>query len=308
MQTRTLGKDGAEVTAICLGTWPIGGAFSAVPERQAVATVRACIDHGITFLDTAEGYGVSEARVGKAIEGRRDKVFLATKVSGGNNTPEHIREAIENSLKSLGTDYVDLYQVHAPSSETPIEDTMAEMLRQKDAGKLRYIGVSNFDEDQMSEAQRHGPVHSSQPRYSMLFRESEESVLPYCLENGIGAMAYSVMAKGMLGGRYKPGHQFAKDDERTGWSHFQDQRVFDVILRLSEWAGDHGRTLPQLAIAWVIANPAVATAIVGCRKPEQVPDNAMAGTWVLSEDDLQEVEAIQGDLRLGVEKQPAWRL
>ena len=136
METRILGKDGPRVTAICLGTWPIGGAFSAVPEEQAVDTVRACIDQGITFLDTAEGYGVSEARVGKAIEGRRDEVFLATKVSGGNNTPEHIREAIDNSLKSLGTDYVDLYQIHAPSSETPIEDTMAEMLRQRDAGKL----------------------------------------------------------------------------------------------------------------------------------------------------------------------------
>ena len=308
MQTRTLGKDGAQVTAICLGTWPIGGAFSAVPEQQAVATVRACIDHGITFLDTAEGYGVSEARVGKAIEGRRDEVFLATKVSGGDNTPEHIREAIDNSLKSLGTDRVDLYQVHAPSSETPIEDTMAEMLRQRDAGKLRYVGVSNFDEDMMSEAQECGPVHSSQPRYSMLFRESEESILPFCLENGIGTMAYSVMAKGMLGGRYKPGHEFAKDDERSGWSHFQDQKVYDVIQGLSDWAADHGRTLPQLAIAWVLANPAVTTAIVGCRKPEQVPDNAQAGNWVLTEDELEEVEAIQGDLRLGVEKQPSWRL
>ena len=308
METRILGKDGPRVTAICLGTWPIGGAFSAVPEEQAVDAVRAYIDHGITFLDTAEGYGVSEARVGKAIEGRRDEVFLATKVSGGNNSPEHIREAIDNSLKSLRTDHVDLYQIHAPSSETPIEDTMAEMLRQRDAGKLRYIGVSNFDEDQMIEAQECGPVHSSQPRYSMLFRESEESILPFCLENGIGTMAYSVMAKGMLGGRYKPGHEFAKDDERSGWSHFQDQKVFDVIERLSRWAADHGRTLPQLAIAWVLGNPAVTTAIVGCRKPEQVPDNAMAGNWSLSEDDLKEVEAIQGDLRLGVEKQPTWRL
>ena len=224
-----------------------------MPEEQAVATVRACIDHGITFLDTAEGYGVSEARVGKAIEGRRDEVFLATKVSGGDNTPEHIREAIDNSLKTLGTDYVDLYQIHAPSSETPIEDTMAEMLRQRDAGKFHYIGVSNFDEDMMSEAQKCGAVHSSQPRYSMLFRESEESILPFCLENGIGTMAYSVMAKGMLGGRYKPGHEFAKDDERSGWSHFQDQKVYDVIQALSDWAADHGRTLPQLAIAWVVA-------------------------------------------------------
>ena len=304
METRSLGKDGPQVAAICLGTWPLGGAFSAVPEEQAVATVRACIDQGITFLDTAEGYGVSESRVGKAIEGRRDEVFLATKVSGGNNSPEHIREAIDNSLRSLRTDRVDLYQVHAPSSEWPIEDTMAEMLRQRDAGKLKYVGVSNFDADQMREAQQCGPVHSSQPRYSMLFRESEESILPYCLQNGVGVMAYSVMAKGMLGGRYKPGHQFAKDDERAGWSHFQDQQVYDVIRNLSEWAADHGRTLPQLAIAWVLANPAVTTAIVGCRKPEQVPDNALAGDWRLTEEELREVEAIQGGLRLGASLRP----
>ena len=301
METRQLGENGPEVPVICLGTWALGGAFSAVPEAQAIATVHAAIDVGLTLFDCAEGYGTSEALLGKAIKGRRREVFLTSKVSGSDHSPEHIDRALEDSLRALGTEYIDLYQVHGPSAQWPIEDTMGRLLRHRDAGKFRYLGVSNFSAEQTREALGYGDLQSSQPRYSMLFRDAEESVLPFCGDNGIGVLAYSVMAKGMLGGRYRPGHEFPEDDERHHWTQFHGhtfERTFEVTERLKIWAADHGRDLPQLAIAWVLANPAVTSALVGSRRPEQMRDNARAADWRLTPQDLKEIDEVQGDLRL----------
>ena len=303
MRTKPLGKDGPQVPVVCLGTWPLAGAFSHVPDDQAVDALRTALDIGLTFFDTAEGYTGSEALIGQAIKGRRHEVFLATKVSGRDHTTAHIDRAIESSLKQLGTDYVDLYQLHAPVPDPPIEKTMGHLLRLRDAGKLRYIGISNFPAEETREAVHYGPVHSSQPRYSLLFRDAEESVLPACLESGIGVIAHSVLAKALLGGRYRPGHKFPEDDERHKWPFFQEdsfKHTFQVTERLKEWAGDHGRDIVQLAIAWPTAHPAVTSSIVGAKSPEQVRHNALAADWVLTPGELSEIDDIQGDLRLSI--------
>ncbi len=303
METRGLGKDGPQVPVICFGAWPIGGGMGAVDEAQAIATVQAALDAGVTFIDTAEAYRASEAIIGKAIRGRRHQVFLATKVSGRDHSPQHISSAVENSLRALGTDCIDLYQLHSPQPQWPMEQTMACLLRLRDAGKVRYIGVSNFSAEQTRQALQHGPVQSSQPRYNLLFRDAEESVLPFCLAQGIGVIPHSVLSKGLLTGQYRPGHQFAPDDERSRFSMFQGetfQQVFEATERLKQWASDHGRDLVQLAIAWVLAHPAVTSAIVGAKTPDQVRHNARAADWKLSPRDLEEIDQLQGDLRLHV--------
>jgi aryl-alcohol dehydrogenase-like predicted oxidoreductase len=271
-----------------------------VSEQQAIATVQAAVDAGMTFIDTAESYRTSESLIGKALRGRRHEVFLATKLSG-DHSPGHMARAIENSLKALGTDYVDLYQLHGPQPKWPIGQTMQDLFRLRDAGKIRYIGISNFSAEQTLEALKHGPIHSSQPRYSMLFRDAEESVLPCCLENGIGVIPHSVLAKGLLTGRYRPGHDFPSDDERSSSPHFGEEtfsRAFEITERLKQWAADHGRDLVQLAIAWTLAHPAVTSSIVGAKSPEQARHNARAADWSLTETDLKEIDEIQEDLRL----------
>lgn len=306
MRTRRLGREGPEVPVICFGTWPLGGAFGAVEYDQAVATVRAALDAGLTFLDTAESYFDSQAKIGEAIRGRREEVFLATKFSGADHSAVHIASALAESLRLLGTDYIDLYQIHSPQPQWPIEDTLAELVKHRDAGRIRYIGISNFSGPQMREAALHGPIQSSQPRYSLLFRDAENDVLPTCSELGIGAIVYSVMAKGMLAGKYKPGHEFPPDDERHYWPHFRGElfeRIYTVTEKLKSWAHDHGRDIVQLAIAWPLANPTVTSSIVGGRTVEQVLHDAQAADWVLTDRDLQEID----DIHLQPVAIPRWR-
>ena len=302
MKTRALGSGGPQVPVICFGAWPIGGALGAVPEDQAIAAVRAAVEVGMSFMDTAEGYSASESIIGKTIRGRRHEVFLATKLSG-DHSPEHMARAVENSLKALGTDYIDLYQLHSPKPRWPTEQTMGHLLRLRDSGKIRYIGVSNFSAEQTLEALRYGPVHSSQPLYNMLQREAEESVLPCCVDNGVGVLPYSPLGKGLLTGRYRPGHRFEPEDIRSQdrisvWQGDNFRRIFEVTQRLERWALDHGRDLVQLAIAWTLAHPAVTSSIVGAKSPEQVYHNAKAADWGLTADDLKEIDEVQGDLRL----------
>ena len=193
MRTRKLGKDGADVPVICFGAWPIGGGMGEVDERQAIATIHAAIDSGVTFIDTAESYRSSEEVLGRALEGRRNDVFLATKISG-DHSAEHIGKALGNSLRALRTDYVDLYQIHGPKPEWPIEDTMGELVKHRDAGKIRFLGVSNFSAEQTEEALQYGSIHSSQPRFNMIQSEPRETLLPYC--SGARDRSHSAFAVG----------------------------------------------------------------------------------------------------------------
>ena len=304
-----MGTDGPLVPVVCFGTWPLGGAYGQVEEETSVATMHAAMDAGLTFIDTAEGYMNAEAIIGKSIKGRRDELFIASKVSGDDHSTEHINRAIDNSLTQMGTDHVDLYQLHR-ATDRPIEDTMADLLRLRDSGKIRYIGISNFAVKQIATAAKAGPVKSGQPRYNMLFRETEDDLLPAYQASGIGVMAHSVLAKGLLGGRYKPGHEFSPDDERAAWPAFHGesfQRTYEITERLKIWAADHGRDLVQLAVAWPATHPAVYTSIVGARRPGDIAVLAKAGDWELSPQDLREIEDIQGDHRLYISEQPAGR-
>ena len=299
MDTRPLGKDGPQVSIISFGAFPIGGGMGPVSRDTAVATVQAAVDAGMTFIDTAQMYRTSESIIGEAIRGRRDNVFLATKVSVGH-TPQEIDDAIGNSLRALGTDHVDLYQLHGPRPQ-PIDQTMEYLLRLRDAGKFRYIGISNFSAEQTTDALKYGPIHSSQPIFNMLFRDAADEVVPCCRENGIGVIAHSVLGKGLLTGRYKPGRPFPDDDDRRGRAHFDDETfapIFTVTQKLKEWAVDHGRDMVELAIAWTLAQPGITAAIVGAKSPEQANHNAKAADWRLTDTELEEIDAIQGDLRL----------
>jgi aryl-alcohol dehydrogenase-like predicted oxidoreductase len=299
MDTRPLGKDGPEVSIISFGAWPIGGGMGPVANDTAVATVRAALDAGMTFIDTAQMYRTSESIIGEAIRGRRDEVFLATKVSVGH-TPREIDDALRDSLRALGTDYVDLYQLHGPRPR-PIDQTMEHLVRLRKAGKFKNIGISNFSAEQTTEALQYGPIHSSQPIFNMLFRDAADEIVPCCRENGIGVIAHSVLGKGLLTGRYTPGQPFPDDDDRKGRAHFDDEAfapIFQVTEKLKEWAVDHGRDMVQLAIAWTLAQPGITAAIVGAKSPEQVNHNAKAADWRLTDSDLEEIDAIQGDLRL----------
>ena len=301
MEKRELGRNGPDVSVIGFGAWPIGGGLGNVPEEQGIAAVEAAIETGMTFIDTAEGYQTSESVVGKAIRGRRDEVFLATKLSGSDHSAEHMTSAIETSLRALGADYIDLYQLHSPSPAWPIADTMENLVRLRDAGKIRYIGVSNFSPEQTEEAMQYATIHSSQPRYNMMWRELEDDVLPYCLENGIGVIPHSVLSKGVLGGKHKPGHRFAQDDERRLFNFFRGElfeEAYGVAQRLDEWARDQGRDIVQLAIAWVLANPAVSSSLVGAKSAEQVYHNAKAADWHLTPGDLEEIEGLMGGFRM----------
>ena len=305
MRLKRMGTDGPEVPVVCFGTWPLGGAYGGYEESQAISTMQAAMDAGLTFIDTAEGYMNAEAIIGKSIKGRRDELFIATKISGDDHSTEHIHEALNNSLRLMGTDHVDLYQLHR-ATDRPIEETMGDLLRLRDDGKIRYIGISNFSAEQIEEAAGFGRIHSGQPRYNMLFREVEDDLLPAYERNGVGVMAHSVLAKGLLGGRYKPGDTFPLDDERSGWPAFKGEsfeRTYEVTQRLQAWAQDRGRDIVQLAIAWPIAHPAVYTSIVGARKPEDLAVLAEAGSWKLSAQELEEIEAIQGDHRLYMDDQ-----
>lgn len=269
-------------------------------EKQITDTVHASLDCGVTFIDTAEGYRTSEAMLGKALEGRRGEVFLATKLSGDHSL-EHMNRAIESSLRSLRTDYVDLYQLHGPQPAYPIQQTMENLLKLKEQGKIRYIGVSNLSAEQHAQALRHGHIDSSQPQYSMLVRTAEEEVLPFCLENGIGVIVHSPLAKGLLTGKYDADRRFPSDDERSWMAAFQGERfasALNVVKDLQEWAEGRGHSVVQLAIAWTLANKAVTSSIVGAKSPQQVLHNAEAAEWVLTPEDLEELGELQGDFRI----------
>jgi len=318
MRTKPLGQSGIEVSAVGLGTWAIGGwMWGGTDEKDSIEAIQAAVDEGITLIDTAAiyGFGVSEELVGKAIRGRRERVVLATKcglvwhVQKGTKSgegegkqiyrylgPESIRYEVEQSLKRLGTDYIDLYQTHWQDPTTPIEDTMAALMELKDQGKIRAIGVSNATVEDIERYRSVGPLDTDQERYSMLDRQPEQDKLPYCREHNITFLAYSPMAKGLLTGKIGPDRQFSGDDHRAGDPRFSVENRRRIAALLEEFgpvADAHGLTLAQLALAWTAAQPGVI-ALAGSRNPEQACENARAGDVELTEDELAAIQtAIQ---------------
>src|SRR5438067_2056902 len=263
MRTRELGtasafgerKGGPAVSVIGYGAWPLSNNMGAVAERDAAASVEESLARGVTFFDTAEVYGPSEERLGPLLQPHRERIFMATKVSGSNLSAEHVREAVETSLRRLRTDVLDLYQIHWFDDRQPLEEGLEEMAALQAEGKIRYLGVSNFDVPQMERALKVTRIQSLQPRYNMFDREIEAAILPFCREQGIGVLAHSPLAKGLLAGKYRPGHVFAPDDERSRFDRFQGEAFAGCIAkadRLKAIGEARGLTLPQLGVAWTL--------------------------------------------------------
>ncbi|MXX12924.1 MAG: aldo/keto reductase [Gemmatimonadetes bacterium] len=295
MNYRQLGKDGADIPVIGLGAWPIGGGMGNMGDRDSIDTVRTAIDSGITLLDTAQAYRTSEATLGRALkDGYRERCFLATKVSRQYSRGD-IENAIENSLRNLDVDYVDLYQIHSWNPQYPIEESMETMARLQEQGKTRFIGVSNFNAAQMQQAYDIAPFHSNQPRYNMFDRNIEAEDLDFCRQTGIGILAHSPLGKGLLTGKYASGHVFSEDDERANSSRFQGDlfaRYLAVADELQSVAADKNMTMVQLAIAWLLRREEVTCVLVGAKNPDQVKEHVGAADVAFSDGELECIEKI----------------
>ena len=298
MNHRQLGKDGADIPVLGLGAWPIGGGMGNMDDRDCIDTVRTAIDSGITLLDTAQAYRTSEATLGRALkDGYRERCFLATKVSRQYSRGD-IENAIENSLQNLDVDYVDLYQIHSWNPQYPIEESMETMARLQEQGKTRFIGVSNFNAAQMQIAYDIAPFHSNQPRYNMFDRNIEDEDLDFCRHTGIGILAHSPLGKGLLTGKYTPGHVFSEDDERANSPRFQGDlfaRYLAVGDQLKSVAADKNITMVQLAIAWLLRREEVTCVLVGAKNSDQVKEHVGAADVEFSDDELERIEKILQD-------------
>jgi myo-inositol catabolism protein IolS len=271
-----------------------------VDEDAAIDMLRFAIDNGVTLIDTAQAYRSSEEVIGRALAGGyRERCFLATKASGGSYTQTAMREAMEQSLRALRSDYVDLYQIHGWRGDVPLEEQIGTLVDLQQEGKTRYIGVSNYNAEQMQAAVNLHSLDSLQPRYNLMDRNFEEHLLPFCVKNGIGVLAHSTLAKGLLTGRYRPGHQFAEDDERTGMDRFRGETFATAIgrvERLRDLAMEKGVSLVQLAIAWVLRDPAVTCALVGAKSSAQITEHLGSVDLDFTPEDLAFIDSVLGDV------------
>lgn len=312
MQSRQLGNSDLRITPIGFGAWAIGGGdwafgWGAQDAADSIATIHEALDLGINWIDTAAVYGLghSEEVVGQALAGVRNRPYVFTKCArvwdenrqiGKSLKAESIRRECEDSLRRLKLDVIDLYQVHWPEPAEDIEEGWQTMVKLNEEGKVRWIGVSNFSADQMAQIAKYGPITSLQPPYSMLRRDIEPSILPYCQANNIGVIVYSPMQSGLLTGAWtKERHAAlpADDWRREKNRHFQEP-LFSRNLRLVELlkaiGSRHGRTPGEVAIAWTLRHPAVTAAIVGARKPGQLRELIGAAEWRLTEGDAAAIE------------------
>ena len=307
MQTRQLGNSDLQITPVGFGAWAIGGgdwsfAWGPQDDTESVAAIHEALDLGVNWIDTAPVYGLghSEEVVGKALAGRASRPLIFTKCGrvwdetraiGKRLKAESIRAECEASLRRLGVDTIDLYQIHWPEPDEDVEEGWTELARLQQEGKVRWIGVSNFSVPQMKRAAAIAPITSLQPPYSMLRREVEAEILPYAREHGIGLIAYSPMASGLLTGTWTKERREAlpEDDWRKHKNPLFQDPAFEhgvaVAEVLREVVAGHGATPAAVAIAWVLANPAVTAAIVGARKPGQYADIAVAAGLRLTTDD-----------------------
>lgn len=306
MQTRRFGKTDMQITPIGIGAWAIGGSgWGSQDDQESIATIKRGLDLGINWIDTAAVYGLgrSEEVVGKAIKGR-ERPLIFTKCSlvwdekrqvGNSLKADSIKREAESSLKRLGVDYIDLYQIHWPNPEPDIEEGWSALAELKREGKVRHIGVSNFNVEQMQRAERIAPVETLQPPYSLISPNVEKEILPYCEKNDIGVIAYSPMASGLLTGRMTKERieQMPDDDWRKNADNFKEpalSRNLELASMLQEIGQAHNVTAGVVAVAWTLRNPAVTAAIVGSRRPSQIEDMVAAAEYRLSDSELHEIE------------------
>jgi aryl-alcohol dehydrogenase-like predicted oxidoreductase len=305
-----LGQTDLRVSTIAFGTWAFGGDWGAADLQDSRDAIHRALELGINLFDTAQGYGfgAAEQLLGQALRYRtsREEVVIATK--GGlrmdgdrvvrDTSRRWLREGVESSLRSLGTDYIDLYQVHWPDLRTPPEETAAALEELVREGKVRHVGVSNYDADQMQALSRFGRVETVQPPYHLFRRDVEPTILSYTSAHDIGVLVYGPLAHGLLSGRMSESTTFNADDWRSKSPDFTGdtfRRNLAVVERLKGLARARDMPLPQLAVAWTLANPAVQVTIVGARRPDQLDETAAAADVKLSEADLAEIETTLAD-------------
>ncbi len=308
VELRRFGSSGLKVSAIGLG----GNTFGAtVDGDEAISTIRRALECGVTFIDTADVYslGRSEELVGQAIKDRRSEVILATKVRGSMGEGPYqsglsrrwIMRAVEDSLRRLQTDYIDLYQAHSPDDETPLEETLRAMDDLVHQGKVRYIGCSNYTAWQLAHA--HGistanglsPWVSTQPQWNVLDGLSDPHLLPACKQLGVGIIPYRPLASGVLTGKYRRGEDPPPDSRMAHYPRMRSaltEERLDKVDKLRDWAEQRGHTVAELAVAWLLAHQEVSTVIVGAKSPEQAEENVKGAAWKLSEEDRREVEKL----------------
>ncbi len=305
-----------EITPIGFGAWAIGGGnwefgWGPQDDGQAVEAVEAALELGVNWIDTAAVYGLghSEEVVGRALRGIKEKPFIFTKCSMTWGTDRRIRRSLradsvrrecDASLRRLGVDAIDLYQIHWPNPEPEIEEGWQEMVRLKEEGLVRHIGVSNFSVEQMRRLGRRAPVESLQPQYSLLSRGIENEILPFCQRSGMGVIVYSPMASGLLTGAMTRERvaKFPADDWRRGAANFQEPaltRNLAFVERLKQFGARHGRSAGEVTIAWTLRHPAVTGAIVGGRSRAQVEGMIGAAEFRLSPAEVMEVEKFLSD-------------
>ena len=314
MKTRKLGYSDLHLTSIGLGTWAMGGGdwkfgWGDQDDDASIASVHQALDAGVNWIDTAAiyGHGHAERVVGMAIQDRRDDVLIATKCGrvwegksreiGKSLRRESVHREVDVSLQRLGIDCIDLYQIHWPEPDEEIEEGWGAVAELVEAGKIRYAGVSNFNMEQLKRIQPIHPVTSLQPPYSMLRREVEEEILPYCRENQIGIVAYSPMQAGLLTGRFSKERvqNLPANDWRKANPFFTSPQLeanLSIIERLRSVAAQMEITLPQLALAWVLRRSEMTAAIAGARRPEQILETVKAGEIVIHDELLLKIEHI----------------
>jgi aryl-alcohol dehydrogenase-like predicted oxidoreductase len=315
MEKRPFGRTGLQVSAIGFGCWEIGGGYGRIEETEFARAVGRALDLGINCFDTAEGYGlgVSERALGRALGGRRREAIVVTKFGIGYRERPNLRDAsrarcmacIEKSLENLGTDCVDVYLIHWPDHVTPADETMRALEDVVRQGKARFVGVSNFRREEIQACMGVRRVDVAQYAWNLFDRRMQRDVFPYCQENGIGVMAYGSLAYGLLTGAFTEQTDFGTDDWRARADRMGSIKLFEklfggesfprnvrVVDELKVIAARYGKSLPQLALRWTVANPVISTALVGCRTVAEVEDNVGALGWSLAADDLREIDAI----------------
>ena len=314
MRKRMFGNSGLETSVIGYGGWPMGrGMYGDFDDDEAIRAARASYDEGVTLFDTAAvyGWGYGENLMGKALKGIRENVVLVTKgarewvrdnpdrrsATVSDSDPKRLLASIDESLKRLQTDYIDLFLIHWPDHNRAFSEPMDALEKAKAAGKIRYTGVSNFSVEMMAESRDSSPIVTNQIGYHIFDRRPEAEVMPFVKENGMGIMAYGSLSHGLLTGTWDADKTFSEDDWRRGGANFGINSWgpenlaanVAVVEKLKVIAADHGKTIPQLAIAWVLANETVSVALAGSVTPGEATDN-IGGDWEMSRELKKEID------------------
>lgn len=303
MERRKVGTSDLEVSPVGLGTWAMGNDFfGTVNDADSIDAIHAAIDNGINLIDTAPAYGSGHAEevVGKALEGCRESVVVATKVGVTRSTggidlsPTAIRTQVEGSLRRLKIETIDLYQIHYPDPKTPLEETMQTLVKIQEEGKIRHICVSNFDEALMDRAKKNAPIVSLQPQYSLINRDIERGLVPYCLEHQIGLITYGTLAGGILTGKYREIPSFSESDRRSQFYDYFHEPIWSgaqrLVSDLETIARNYSRPVAEVVINWLYWQPGITAVLVGAKNADQARMNAGSMLWELSSDDLDEID------------------